>query len=237
MQNAIDQKVDGIATTLVNPGALGPVVKKAAAAKIPVVELNAGMSDWKSTGALMYFGQDESIAGEAAGARLAKEGAKHTLCVVQEQGNVALETRCAAVQKGFTGGTTTKLYVNGRNIASVQSDIQAKLAQDKSIDRVITLAAPMALAAVQSVKDANSHAKVATFDTNAQMVSAIQDGTVEWAIDQQPYLQGYEAIDSLWLNLTNGNTIGGGNPVLTGPSFIDQSNIAAIASYAKHGTR
>ena len=236
IQSAIDSKVDAIATTLPNPGALTPAVKKAVAAGIPVVEFNAGVNDWQNTGALMYFGQDESVAGEAAGARLAKDGAKHVLCVVQEQGQIQLEARCAGVEKGFSG-QTTKLYVNGRNMPSVQSDIQAKLAQDKSIDRVITLGAPFGLAAVQSVKDAGSSAQIVTFDTNAQLVAAVEDGSVKWAIDQQPYLQGYESIDNLWLYLTNGNILGGGQTVLTGPSFIDQSNIKAVAEYAKRGTR
>jgi simple sugar transport system substrate-binding protein len=236
VQTAINSNVDGIASTLSNPDAVGPTLKKAVAQGIPVVEFNAGIDDFQKTGALMYFGQDESIAGEAAGKRLTEDGAKHVLCVVQEQGQVQLEARCAGVAKGFSG-TTTKLYVNGRDLTAVRSTITAKLQQDKTIDRVITLGAPYALVAVQSVKDAGSNAKVVTFDTNADLVKAIQDGDVQWAIDQQPFLQGYEAIDSLWLYLTNRNIIGGGQAVLTGPSFIDQSNIKQIAVYAKQGTR
>lgn len=236
VQTAINSKVDGIASTMPNTGAIGPALKKAVDQGIPVVEFNAGVQDWQSTGALMYFGQDESVAGEAAGERLSQDGAKHVLCVVQEQGQVQLEARCAGVQKGFSG-TTDKLYVNGRDMTAVRSTITAKLQQDKSIDRVITLGAPIALAAVQSVKDANSSAKVVTFDTNSDLVAAIQSGDVQWAIDQQPYLQGYEAIDSLWLYLTNRNIVGGGQAVLTGPAFIDQSNIDKIAQYAKRGTR
>ena len=63
------------------------------------------------------------------------------------------------------------------------------------------------------------------------------DKKVEWAVDQQPYLQGYEAIDSLWLYLNNANTIGGGQATLTGPAFIDSTNIDAVSEYAKAGTR
>lgn len=236
IQSAIDSDVDAIATTLPNPGALGPVVQKAVDAGIPVVEFNAGVDDWSDTGALMYFGQDESVAGESAGQRLSDDGAKKVLCVVQEQGQVQLEARCAGVEKGFSG-TTEKLYVNGRSMPSVGSDIQAKLAQDPDIDTVMTLGAPIAMAAVQSVADAGSDAKVVTFDTNAELVAAIESGDVTWAIDQQPYLQGYEAIDSLWLYLYNGNLIGGGQAVLTGPSFIDASNIDTVAEYAERGTR
>src|SRR5207245_2105122 len=156
---------------------------------------------------------------------------KHTLCVVQEQGHVALEARCAGVKQGLSGGQTENLYVTGTNMPSVKSTIAAKLQSDSSIDSVITLGAPFALTAVQSVKDASSKAKVYTFDTNAELVNAVKSGDVQWAIDQQPYLQGYLAVDSLWLYLNNGDTIGGGKTVLTGPSFITKDNIEAIAQY------
>jgi simple sugar transport system substrate-binding protein len=59
----------------------------------------------------------------------------------------------------------------------------------------------------------------------------------KWAIDQQPFLQGYLAVDSLWLYLNNRNTTGGGTPVLTGPAFVDDTNIDSIAKYAANGTR
>ena len=95
----------------------------------------------------------------------------------------------------------------------------------------------MALAALEAVGEANSYARVATFDTNAAVVDAIKNGTVEWAVDQQPFLQGYLAVDSLWLYLTNRNVIGGGLPTLTGPSFVDESNIDSVADLAEAGTR
>ena len=80
---------------------------------------------------------------------------------------------------------------------------------------------------------------VAIADVNraVALVDAIKSGQVQWAVDQQPFLQGYLAIDSLWLYLNNRNTISGGRPTLTGPAFIDKSNIDAIAEYAKNGTR
>ena len=80
----------------------------------------------------------------------------------------------------------------------------------------MTLGAPFALTAVQSAKNAGSQAKIVTFDTNAALVDAIKTGDVQWAVDQQPFLQGYLAVDSLWLYLNNSNVIGGGQPTLTG---------------------
>ena len=237
VQNAIDSKVDGIAVTVAYPDEMRAVIQKARAAGIPVVAFNSGLDDWKDAGAMMYFGSDENLAGMEAGKRLAAEGSKKALCVVQQQGHVALEARCDGLAKGFTGGSAEKIYVEGTNMPSVTSTIQAKLKQDPAIDAVVTLGAPFALAAVQTVKDAGSSARVATFDTNSDLIPAIQSGAVQWAIDQQPYLQGYLAIDSLWLNKNNGNVIGGGNTVPTGPYFIDKSNVDAVQKFAAAGTR
>ena len=107
----------------------------------------------------------------------------------------------------------------------------------RRVDHLVALGAPIALAAVQSKGNADSNANIVTFDTNAALVDAIQSGDVKWAVDQQPFLQGYLAIDSLWLFINNKNLIGGGQATLTGPSFIDESNIDSVAEFAKAGTR
>ncbi|MER7972643.1 MULTISPECIES: sugar ABC transporter substrate-binding protein [unclassified Streptomyces] len=237
VQNAIDQKVDGIAITLAKPDAMKDVAAKAEKAGIPVVGLNSGLSDWKKLGLLEFFGQDETVTGEALGKRLNEEGAKRAVCVVQEQGNVGLTQRCDGVKKTFSGKTET-LYVNGTDMPSVQSTITAKLKQDKAIDYVVALGAPYALTSVKSVSEAGSQAKIATFDLNSQLTGAISKGTIQFAVDQQPYLQGYLAVDSLWLYKNNGNYSGGGEaPVLTGPAFVDKSNVESVAKFAAKGTR
>jgi simple sugar transport system substrate-binding protein len=238
IQDAINSKVAGIAVTDPNPAAICPTIKKAVSAGIPVVMFNAGVANWQQCGGMSYFGQDESIAGEAAGKRLAAAGAKHVLCVLQATGQVQLEARCAGVQKGLgSEGTMTKVYVNGTDNSAMLSSMTAKLTQDKTVDAVITLGAPVALIAIQSINSAHSTAKLYTFDTNAALIAKIKSGAVQWAVDQQPYLQGYEGVDSLWLYLTNANVIGGGETVLTGPAFIDASNVAKVAQYAQAGNR
>ncbi|MFI5674254.1 sugar ABC transporter substrate-binding protein [Streptomyces cellulosae] len=237
VQNAIDQKVDGIAITLAKPDALKDVVKKAKNANIPVVGLNSGVSEWQKLGLMEFFGQDETVAGEALGKRLNAEGAKNAICVIQEQGNIGLTQRCDGVDKTFNGKLQT-LNVNGTDMPSVKSTITAKLSQDKSIDYVVALGAPFALTAAQAASDSGSKAKVATFDLNKDLTTAIDKGTIQFAVDQQPYLQGYLAVDSLWLYKYNGNYSGGGEqPVLTGPAFVDKSNVDRVAAFAAKGTR
>ncbi|TNY34971.1 sugar ABC transporter substrate-binding protein [Thermomonospora catenispora] len=236
VQAAIDQKVDGIIVTLAKPDALKDVLAKAEAANIPVVSINSGAEESAELGAVAHFGQDETIAGEAAGEQLKKIGATKAICVVHEQGNVGHEARCAGAKKTF-GGRLENLYVQGANMPQVKSSITAKLQSDPDIDGILTLGAPFAATAVDSVKEADSSAKIGTFDLNKDLIASIRDGSIWFAVDQQPYLQGYLAVEELWLLKTNGNVIGGGRPVLTGPAIVTKDNADAIAPFADRGTR
>jgi simple sugar transport system substrate-binding protein len=235
IQNAVDSKVSGIATTLVTPDALKGSVKAATDAKIPVVGFNSGIDQYKDLGALMYFGSDENLAGTTGGQRIAQDGAKHPLCAIQQAGSVALEARCAGVKSAVPG--TENIQVRGEDDAAVVSTLQAKLSQDKSIDYIVTLGAQIALDALKALEASGSNAKLITFDLNAEAAQQIKDGKIQFSIDQQPYVQGYMAVQSLYLNLKNGNDIGGGKAVLTGPSFVDGTNIDTILPFTKNNTR
>ncbi|MFD7494281.1 sugar ABC transporter substrate-binding protein [Streptomyces sp. NPDC059832] len=236
VQAAIDQKVDGLIVTLAKPDAMKDVVTKATKAGIPVITVNSGSAESKRFGALTHIGQDESIAGEAVGEELNARGRKKALCILHEQGNVGHEQRCAGAKKTFDG-QLQNLYVEGTNMPDVQASIEAKLQADKNIDAVVTLGAPFADAAVKAKRTAGSKAEIDTFDLNAKVATALQDKTLGFAVDQQPYLQGYEAVDLLWLYRFNGNVLGGGRPVLTGPQIITSKDAAELAQYTKRGTR
>lgn len=235
VQNAIDSSVSGIAVTLSNAAQVIPVAKKAADAGIPVVVFNQGFDDYTAAGAKMYFGSDEDLAGQTIGKKITEDGGGKALCIIQAQGSVALETRCGGVKKTFAN--TENLQVNGEDLPSVQSTIAAKLTQDPSITHIVTLGAPIALSAISAQADTGNKAKLITFDLNKDAAQAIKDGKIQFSVDQQPYVQGYMAVESLWLNLTNGNDIGGGQPVRTGPSFVDSTNIDQILPYTANNTR
>lgn len=236
ISNAVQQHVDGIAVTLAFPDAEAAAIKEAQAAGIPIVGFNAGADDWKKLGISMYVGQDEVIAGAAVGDKLNAEGSKSAICVDQQQGAVQLEERCDGIKKTFKGALYV-LYVNGYDMASAKARITAKLQQSSDIDYIVTLGAPFAPTALDAVGDAGSKAKIGTFDLTPRVSDLIGEGKLQWAIDQQPFVEGYEAIDLIWLNKINGHVVGGGQPVLTGPTFVDKRNIAEVAKFAKAGTR
>ncbi|MGW6566341.1 sugar ABC transporter substrate-binding protein [Streptomyces sp. NPDC054975] len=232
----IAKGVDGLVVTLAKPDAMKAAVEKAVKAGIPVITVNSGSEQSKAFGALTHIGQDETVAGEAVGDELDERGKKKALCVLHEQGNVGHEQRCAGAKKTFDG-EMANLYVDGTNMPDVQASIEAKLQADPAIDAVVTLGAPFADAAVQAKKAAGSQAEVDTFDLNAKVASGLSAGTLGFAVDQQPYLQGYEAVDLLWLYKYNADVLGGGKPVLTGPQIITKDDATALKGYTERGTR
>jgi simple sugar transport system substrate-binding protein len=234
-QQAVDQGTDGLALTFSKGEALQSVTQNAVDAGIPVVGFNGGMEEALDYGAFTFIGQDDGLAGEALGDLLAEQDFTHPICVIHEQGNVGLEARCAGVKEKLPD--TETLYVQGTDMTQVSSTVTAKLQSTADADVVIGLGAPFTLTIVDAVEETGSEAKVASFDLNADLAQAVADGDVLATVDQQPYLQGYMAIESLWLQHNGGFVLGGGQPVFTGPAIIDQDNAADVLTGAKDGIR
>ncbi len=233
---AVNQGVDGIVVSMANPDAIQESVEAAVSAGIPVVTINSGGDRSAAFGAIGHVGQDETIAGEGAGRELADAGADTVLCVIHEAGNIGHEQRCAGAAAGL-GAPVTSLQVDINDLTGAQSTITSQLQSDPAIDAVLTLNSAVAAVAVASVEDSGSDARIATFDLNQDVISGIQDGSIAFAVDQQQYEQGYLPVVMLQLYAKNLNTVGGGQPVLTGPGIVDDTNVDEIADLASAGTR
>src|SRR5918999_3940268 len=237
IEAAVTEQVDGIAVSAPDPDAIRDPVRTAIDAGIPVITLNSGAEESAELGAITHVGQTETIAGEGAGAELKEAGATKIICVIHEQGNVGLNQRCEGAKKGF-GGEVENLQVAGiSDVSTTLTEIQSKLESDTSIDGVLALNPDIAVAARDAIAGAGSEAKVATFDLSGDVIGAIKNDEILFAVDQQQYLQGYLPVVFLTLNKTNLNTVGGGQPVLTGPGFVEKENAAQIKELAEAGTR
>ncbi len=236
VQTAIDSKVDGIAVSIPAPDALRGVIQKATKAGIPVVAYNAGDRDWQSTGALSFYGEPEVLSGQAAGDELNKGGYKHALCVVQAQGQVQLEDRCDGMRQNFSG-QVDQLFADGTDPSNYVSTIRAKLRSDDSIDAVVTLGPSLGVAMANAVQDDNLDVAVATYAMNDDVYPLLNSGDLIFTIDQQPWLQGYMAVDSLWFYLKNGTVLGANQSIATGPVVLNKSNVGPVEKYAKVGDR
>jgi simple sugar transport system substrate-binding protein len=206
------------------------------AAGIPVVTINSGGDRSAEFGAIGHVGQDEAIAGEGAGRELGADGARSVLCVIHEAGNIGLQQRCDGASEGL-GAPVIALQVDINDLQGAQSAIASQLQGDDTIDAVLTLNSAVAAVAVEAAADAGSDARVATFDLNEDVIAGIQAGDIAFAVDQQQYEQGYLPVVMLNLYAENLNTVGGGEPVLTGPGIVDADNVDEIADLATAGTR
>jgi simple sugar transport system substrate-binding protein len=79
--------------------------------------------------------------------------------------------------------------------------------------------------------------QVGTFDVNADVAQLVKDGQLLFAIDQQPYVQGFLGVTGVYLKVINGNDVGGGQPINSGPAIITQDNADAVLEFAQGGTR
>jgi simple sugar transport system substrate-binding protein len=237
---AVASKPDGLVVSIPDADALGPSIQKAVAAGIPVISMNSGSDVAKKLGILTHVGQTEYEAGLGGGERMAEAGVKNALCVNQEVGNAALDERCRGFTDAITkvGGKVEVLAVDLADPTGAQQRIEAALSSKTDIDGILTLGPTGALPALEALRSANKldQIKLATFDLAPEVLEAIQNGEMLFAIDQQQYLQGYLPIVLLTLNKTNLNTIA--NPVLmTGPGFVTKDNAARVIELSKAGTR
>ena len=247
IQNAINAHVDGMAVSDHDAALMNPTLAKAAAAGIPVVLLNAGCDDTDiaASKALTCVGQPEQLAGQAAGAAFKKLGATNVLCIIHQSGQNLLD-RCNGIAQALgvgqqckggsapsSGPACTELTLSTPNAASnpqqAIGQVTSYLQAHNGINAVMALNNAIGTALVTSKPPSNP--KIATFDLNSGVQADIQNGSMVFAIDQQQYLQGYLPIVFLDLyKRKNGQTVGGGTTVASGPLVVDKSNISKVSA-------
>jgi simple sugar transport system substrate-binding protein len=189
---AVNQQPDGLVVSNPDPSALGPGIKHAVAAGIPVISINSGADAAKGLGVLIHVGQEESVAGRIAGEQLKAAGGKKAICINPEPGNVAVDNRCRGFEEGF--GSKAVTIPTSFDPEENAAKVRAALESDPSIDTIMALGA---VGSGDGVLDALTKLnafgkyKVATFDMTPRFLKAVQEGKVMFCVDQQQFLQGY----------------------------------------------
>jgi simple sugar transport system substrate-binding protein len=233
---AIAAKVNVIATSVPDASALKDPLGTAASKGIEIITVNSGLGAFDSLKTYMvHVGQTEDIAGEGAGKQFNSAGAKNLVVLIHEASNSGLQQRADGAKKTFKGTTKTLVIPNATSdLPGTQQKIKAYFQANKSTDAFLALNPDVATAAMSAVP---SGTKLGTFDLSPGVISAVQSGKILFAIDQQQYLQGYLPVVFAYLFVTNANTVGNGQPVLTGPGIVNKGNASKVAALAKKGTR
>lgn len=213
-------------------------------AKVPLIIYNAGgMDAAKKLGAMNYIGSDEYLSGVSGGENFMKHGSKNVLCVNTLPGASMTEARCKGIADSMSkeGSKSSQLPLPSTsfgNPTAVAEAIKAALMKDPTIDGVITISAPDGNSAANAIMQAGTADKVklATFDMDETALQRIKEGTQAFAIDQQPYLQGFLAV-SLLNSYVNFGLDLPTKPILTGPGIVDASNVDATMNGVALGAR
>lgn len=237
---AVASEPDGLIVSIPDADALGDSIAAAVDAGIPVISMNSGSDVAKDLGIITHVGQTEYEAGFGGGQRMAEAGATNALCINQEVGNAALDLRCQGFTDAMTeaGGTVEVLGVDLADPTGAQESVAAALTANPDIDSILTLGPTGSAPTLAALEEEGMMGEilVATFDLSPEVLEAVRDGNMLFAIDQQQYLQGYLPIVLLTLYKENLNTVGS-DVLLTGPGFVTADNAERIIDLAAAGTR
>ena len=227
IQAAAATQPDGMVISLPDPDALGPAIKAAVAAGVPVITMNSGLENSAALGALMHVGQPEYLAGQSAGARAKAEGATKALCMIQEAYNTALVDRC----EGYGESVPMEFTDTNSDPATIQTRATAALQANPDVDAVLSVGPHVCDGVAKAMDDLGLSHHHACFDLSPEVMDLINAGKVSFTIDQQQRLQGYMPIIVLHLYNNSAGLLPGAN-IPSGPGFVDKSNASSVAALA-----
>ena len=229
-------KPQALAVTIPDAAVLSSPIRQVASSGVPVIAFNVGADDYKQVGALTFVGQPETIAGAEAGKQMAAAGVRHALCVIHEAPNAALTDRCAGFTKEMTasGGSVQTIHVNGNHPGSAQSAIEQALKKNPKTDGVQAVGIPGFDVSSGALKAMNKLGKIklASFDLSRTGLAAVQNRQALFLIDQQPFLEGYDAVQVAAFQVRFGQHPF--SPIFTGPSLVTKANAAKAAQLYKN---
>jgi simple sugar transport system substrate-binding protein len=234
---AVADAPDGIVISNPDPDALSDAIQGAIDAGIPILSINSGSDAYQELGLLTHIGQTEFEAGVGAGERMAEAGVTNAICINQEVGNVALDLRCEGFAEGLGDIPSEVIAVELTDPTGAQAAVEAALSADDTIDGILTLGPTGADPALAALEASGSDAQIATFDLSENVLTAIDEGRMLFAIDQQQYLQGYLGVQVMTLFVQYGLLPGGGDVIRTGPGFVTADTAAQVIELSAAGIR
>jgi simple sugar transport system substrate-binding protein len=235
---AISSKADGLAIAVVDKDAFRKPVDQALSAGIPVVSYNAdGARNDKGTNRLAYIGQSLYESGFALGTRaLTLVSSGDVVGFIATPGALNIQPRIdgasdAIKQSGkpikFSPVGTNADVTKGASIIDAYAQGHPNLAGMLAVDAGSTQAVGVT---VGKYNLRSKGLKVAGgFDLTPQTLSGIKAGSLDYTIDQQPYLQGFLPVLYLWLYKLSGGLVSPPE-TNTGLLFVTKDNVGPYQS-------
>ena len=223
----------GIIVTIADFDVLEGPITAAVDQGIPVITINSGTAEQSRTlGALMHVGQPEYDAGYGAGLKAKADGADSFLCVNHYITNPASVERCQGFADALGVDLGSQMIDSGQDPSEIQNKVSAYLSANPETDAILTLGPTSAHPTLRALDADGLSGEIffGTFDLSGEIADGIKGDVIEFAIDQQPFLQGYLPVVVL-TNLARYGVVPG-NSVNSGPGFVTKDNIALVEKYA-----
>jgi len=234
IDEAVAARPDGLVVSIPSDELEAPI-RRAVDAGIPVVSINSGAELSRRVGALAHVGQPEERAGLEAGRRLTRAGARNALCVNHEVGNEGLDRRCAGLARAMreAGGSSRVVAVDIKDLPETRTRISTETRRP-GVDAALAL---NNRGAEITAEVAPPSVRIGGFDYSPGVLDALRSGRIDFAVDQQPYLQGYLPVLFLAERERYGLFPSQGEVVPTGPSFVTRANAAQVERLSRLGIR
>jgi simple sugar transport system substrate-binding protein len=232
---AIAAKVKGIACPIIDPVAFNTPTNNALAAGIPVIAYNASES---GNGALAYIGQSNESAGAAAAARIVKVVPKGGLVgmVIATPGSGNIQPRINGALPVFKAAGLDTLTIDGGALAGPEITAVASWYEGhQDVKFLYAVDDGDSIAVATLIKNKNLKGKVggSGWDVSVPTLQQVANGSLDFTIDQQAYLQGFVPVIQMFLYNISGGLI---QPcdTNTGLGFVTSAN---VSPYLAHNTR
>jgi simple sugar transport system substrate-binding protein len=226
IDEAVASKPDGLIVSIPDVAIVGPSIRRAVAAGIPVISINTGLNVSKGLGCLMHIGQEDELAGRKAGEQMKATGVKNALILNQEVGNSGLDQRIKGFKAGFEGPFHhVQVLPVEIDFKKCQQAVTDYLSNNSETDGIVALGPVAAEPSLEAISQLHKvgKIKVCTFDTSPKILNALVSNRLEFAVDQQQWLQGYLPVVFLANYATYGSVVQN-DLILTGPSFVTPAN-------------
>jgi len=261
IEQAAARQYDGVIASVADFSVLKKYIKRITAKNIPLITINSSTEQQsKKLGAIMNIGQPEYSAGRAAGVKAKEAGIRSFLCVNHYATSPSSFERCRGFGEAINVDYRQSTIDTGQDPISIESKVRAYMRNHPKTQAVLALGPDSASPSLRALQKMGLKGKTwfATFDLSEEVAKGIKDGSIKFAIDQQPYLQGYIPVAVLAImqqkkinNISLAQTalrnnlkfqsrlseyglvpLYGSRNISSGPIYITKDNLEKVIKYA-----
>jgi simple sugar transport system substrate-binding protein len=228
---AVASKVDGIALSIPNAKVLEASIARALQARVPVVTFNVNTAWAGGSRRLAFVGQDPRAAGSAIGVRIAKAvGRGDVALFVGDQAATGLRPLSDAVLaaiRATSSSVTARVVRTGADVYTQLGAVTDYYNAHRKLRGLFALDTGSTEGLNEAMDKLGLRAlgvRAGGYGVLPATLKLIDEGKLDFTVDEQPYLQGFAAVLQLFLTKLSGGLVAASD-VRVGPVFVTKANL------------